>query len=89
MDTSEGVAQTHALLDKADGFKRGMYQDYLYQGWQFVGVCRGINEAFQRCPQIGHLCPTSLVDFMRHSPLYGQDDLQLERDRSLPREVAL
>ncbi len=30
---------------------------------------------------------TSLVDFMRHSPLYNQNDLELERDRSLPREV--
>jgi prevent-host-death family protein len=31
----------------------------------------------------------SLVDFMRQSPLYGQDDLNFERDTSLPREVEL
>lgn len=31
---------------------------------------------------------SSLVDFMRQSPLYDQPDLVLERDRSLPREVA-
>lgn len=29
----------------------------------------------------------SLVDFMRQSPLYGSDDIEFERDRSLPREV--
>lgn len=30
----------------------------------------------------------SLVDFVRQSPLFGADELDLERDRSLPREVA-
>lgn len=29
----------------------------------------------------------SLVDFMRQSPLYGSDEIEFERDRSLPREV--
>ena len=29
----------------------------------------------------------SLVDFMRRSPLYGDDDLVFERDQSLTREV--
>lgn len=29
----------------------------------------------------------SLVDFMRRSPLYDQEDLALTRDRSLTREV--
>lgn len=29
----------------------------------------------------------SLVEFMRQSPLYGQDDIVLERDQSLPREA--
>lgn len=29
----------------------------------------------------------SLVDFMGQSPLYGQEDIDFERDRSLPREV--
>jgi prevent-host-death family protein len=33
--------------------------------------------------------PDSLVDFMQQSPLYEQDDLQFERDPSLPREVSL
>jgi prevent-host-death family protein len=28
----------------------------------------------------------SLVEFMRRSPLYGQDEPDFERDRSLPRE---
>jgi hypothetical protein len=32
---------------------------------------------------------TSLVDFMRRSPLYGDEDIQLERDTSLTRELAL
>jgi len=31
----------------------------------------------------------SLVDFMRRSPLYGQENLVIERDRSLTREIAL
>lgn len=30
---------------------------------------------------------TSLVDFIRHSPLCDQNDIVLERDRSPPREV--
>ncbi len=29
----------------------------------------------------------SLVDFMRRSPLYGEDDISLERELSLTREV--
>ena len=29
----------------------------------------------------------SLVDFMRQSPLYGNDDIEFERDRSLSREL--
>lgn len=32
---------------------------------------------------------SSLVDFMRASPLYGQDDIEFERDASLPRELDL
>ena len=37
------------------------------------------------------LCQTegSFVEFMRRSPLYGADDLELERDNSLSREVTL
>lgn len=31
----------------------------------------------------------SLVDFMRRSPLYGADDVTLERDKSPNREIAL
>ena len=31
----------------------------------------------------------SLVDFMRRSPLYGTDDITLERNTSLTREVPL
>ncbi len=31
----------------------------------------------------------SLVEFMRRSPLYGQDDLIIERDPSLTRELEL
>jgi prevent-host-death family protein len=30
----------------------------------------------------------ALVDFMRRSPLYGADDIEFERDRSLIREVS-
>ena len=29
----------------------------------------------------------SLLDFMQQSPLYGQEDIVFERDRSTPREV--
>lgn len=29
----------------------------------------------------------SLVDFMCASPLHGRDDIQLDRNRSLPREI--
>lgn len=31
----------------------------------------------------------SLVDFMRASPLHSRDDIEFERDGSLPREVEL
>jgi prevent-host-death family protein len=31
----------------------------------------------------------SLVAFMRRSPLYGQNDIEFERDKSLDREVEL
>ena len=31
----------------------------------------------------------SLVAFMRRSPLYGQDDIEFERDKGLTREVEL
>ena len=31
----------------------------------------------------------SLVEFMRRSPLFGAEDIMLERDTSLTREVAL
>jgi prevent-host-death family protein len=31
----------------------------------------------------------SLVAFMRRSPLYGFDDVRIDRDKSPPREVAL
>jgi prevent-host-death family protein len=32
---------------------------------------------------------SSLVEFMRRSPLFGQDDIVLDRDKSLPRETDL
>ncbi|MCL4770385.1 MAG: type II toxin-antitoxin system Phd/YefM family antitoxin [Burkholderiaceae bacterium] len=32
---------------------------------------------------------SSLVDFMRQSPLHGSDDITFERDTSPPREVDL
>ncbi len=31
----------------------------------------------------------SLAEFMRRSPLYGQDDIEFERDASLTREVEI
>ena len=31
----------------------------------------------------------SLVEFMQQSPLCGSDDIQFDRDQSLPREIAL
>jgi len=42
-------------------------------------------EAFERLAGSGQ----SLVEFMRQSPLYGLDELELERDHSATREVAL
>lgn len=30
----------------------------------------------------------SLADFMHASPLHGREDIDLDRDRSLPREIA-
>jgi len=42
-------------------------------------------ETFNRLSQ----AQDTLVDFMRRSPLYGADDLEFERDRSLTREVSL
>lgn len=41
-------------------------------------------ETFDRLSQ----SQDSLVDFMRRSPLYGEDDITFERDQSLTREVA-
>lgn len=41
-------------------------------------------ETFDRLSQT----QDSLVDFMRRSPLYGADDIVLERDWSLTREEA-
>lgn len=41
--------------------------------------------AFERLSGSGH----SLVDFMRRSPLYGLEEIELERDRSAAREVTL
>jgi len=42
-------------------------------------------ETFDRLSQT----QDSLVDFMRRSPLFGADDIALERDRSQTREVSL
>ena len=42
-------------------------------------------EAFDRLAGAGQ----SLVDFMRRSPLYGMEDVNLDRDTSLTREIAL
>lgn len=41
------------------------------------------SELFERLSGSG----TSLVDFMRQSPLYGSDDVEFERDHSEAREV--
>lgn len=40
-------------------------------------------ETFDRLSQT----QDSLVEFMRRSPLYGTDDIEFERDRSLTREL--
>lgn len=42
-------------------------------------------ETFERLSQQGD----TLSAFMRRSPLYGLDELEFDRDQSLPREVAL
>lgn len=41
-------------------------------------------ETFDRLSQ----AQDSLVDFMRRSPLFGADDIPLEREQSLTREVS-
>ncbi|CAM5322879.1 type II toxin-antitoxin system Phd/YefM family antitoxin [Thauera sp.] len=41
-------------------------------------------ETFDRLSQ----AQDSLVDFMRRSPLFGADDIALEREQSLTREVS-
>lgn len=41
-------------------------------------------ETFDRLSQ----AQDSLVDFMRRSPLFGADDITLEREQSLTREVS-
>jgi prevent-host-death family protein len=42
-------------------------------------------EAFDRLAGAGQ----SLVDFIQRSPLYGMEDVHLDRDSSLSRETAL
>lgn len=42
-------------------------------------------ETFDRLSQAGE----SLVAFMRNSPLYGLDEIEFERDKSLTREMVL
>jgi len=42
-------------------------------------------EAFEQLSCNGQ----SLVEFMRQSPLYGLDEVEFERDRSVTREVVL
>lgn len=42
-------------------------------------------EEFERLAGSGK----SLVEFMRQSPLFGLEDVEFERDRSVPREVML
>ncbi|MBX3655501.1 MAG: type II toxin-antitoxin system Phd/YefM family antitoxin [Ramlibacter sp.] len=42
-------------------------------------------EAFDRLAGAGH----SLVEFMRASPLFGVEEIDLERDKSLTRETTL
>ena len=42
-------------------------------------------EAFERLSGSG----SSLVDFIRQSPLYGIEEIEFERDRSTTRELAL
>jgi hypothetical protein len=43
------------------------------------------------CGQTGAAAPSDpmLADFMRRSPLYGAEDIELLRDESLTREVEL
>jgi prevent-host-death family protein len=41
--------------------------------------------AFERLSGSGN----SLVEFMRRSPLYGLEEIEFDRDRSMTREVAL
>jgi len=41
-------------------------------------------ETFDRLSQ----AQDSLVDFMRRSPLYGAEDIAIERDRSFTRELS-
>ena len=76
----EAKARLSEVINKAQG-----------EGPQHITV-RGVSAAvvlseadYERLVGRGE----SLVEFMRRSPLFGQDDVEFDRDGSLAREVEL
>ena len=73
----EAKAQLSALVKRA----RSQPQDITLHGKSVAVVVS--REAFDRLSQ------GSLVEFMRHSPLYGAEELVFEREQSLDRDIEL
>jgi prevent-host-death family protein len=75
----EAKAQLSELVKRA----RSQPQDITLHGKSVAVVVS--REAFDRLSQ----AQGSLVDFMRHSPLYGDDEMVFEREQSLGRDIEL
>ena len=75
----EAKAQLSELIKQA----RSQPQDITLHGKSVAVVLS--RESFDRLSQTQQ----SLVDFMRSSPLYGDEDLYFAREQSLNRDIAL
>ena len=75
----EAKAQLSELIKQA----RSQPQDITLHGKSVAVVLS--RESFDRLSQTQQ----SLVDFMRSSPLYGDEDLDFAREQSLNRDIAL
>ena len=75
----EAKAQLSELIKRA----RSQPQNITLHGKSVAVVVS--RESFDRLSQ----AQQSLVDFMRSSPLYGDEDLDFEREQSLNRDIAL
>ena len=75
----EAKAQLSELVKRA----RSQPQDITLHGKSVAVVVS--REAFDRLSR----SQGSLVEFMRHSPLYGAEELVFEREQSLGRDIEL